>query len=182
MYACLERKQTCGPALLHRLEAQEEPASQGQHLGSATAVCGGHPCLSSGSGVMPPRSDSSYSLSGPTSRSFTHFRVRRAWLQVLLLLGFIQMILGILIVTFSLLVTTGMPAHKSRSSCPIWAGFPVSLLVRKGEGCGREGGREGRVEGRGCPLLEMLVIRDYLNTLPPPPMNSSSQLYPTFHL
>ncbi|XP_063002026.1 protein ENTREP3 [Elgaria multicarinata webbii] len=77
---------------------------------------------------MPSRSDSSYSLTGRTSRSFTHLRVRRAWLQILLLLGFIQMILGVLIVTLSLLVTTNMPSHHPiRSSCPIWAGFPLAF-------------------------------------------------------
>ncbi|XP_078238386.1 protein ENTREP3 [Pogona vitticeps] len=77
---------------------------------------------------MPSRSDSSYSLTGYTSRSFTHLRVRRAWLQVLLLLGFIQMVLGILIVTLSLLVTTNISSQNSiRSSCPIWAGFPLAF-------------------------------------------------------
>ncbi|XP_054829196.1 protein ENTREP3 [Eublepharis macularius] len=76
---------------------------------------------------MPSRSDSSYSLTARTSHSFTHLRVRRAWLQVILLLGFIQMVLGVLIVTFSLLVTTIMPVHSIRNSCPIWAGFPLAL-------------------------------------------------------
>nr|XP_056709473.1 protein ENTREP3 [Euleptes europaea] len=76
---------------------------------------------------MPSRSDSSYSLTGPTSHSFTHLRVQRAWLQVILLLGFIQMILGILIVTFSLLVTTIVPGQSIRNSCPIWAGFPLAF-------------------------------------------------------
>uniref|UniRef100_A0A8D2JDJ6 Family with sequence similarity 189 member B n=1 Tax=Varanus komodoensis TaxID=61221 RepID=A0A8D2JDJ6_VARKO len=79
--------------------------------------------------VMPSRSDSSYSLTARTSRSFTHLRVQRSWLQILLLLGFIQMILGVLIVTLSLLVTTNMPSqHPIRSSCPIWAGFPDLLF------------------------------------------------------
>uniref|UniRef100_A0A8D2JF07 Family with sequence similarity 189 member B n=1 Tax=Varanus komodoensis TaxID=61221 RepID=A0A8D2JF07_VARKO len=78
--------------------------------------------------VMPSRSDSSYSLTARTSRSFTHLRVQRSWLQILLLLGFIQMILGVLIVTLSLLVTTNMPSqHPIRSSCPIWAGFPLAF-------------------------------------------------------
>ncbi|XP_044304610.1 protein FAM189B isoform X2 [Varanus komodoensis] len=77
---------------------------------------------------MPSRSDSSYSLTARTSRSFTHLRVQRSWLQILLLLGFIQMILGVLIVTLSLLVTTNMPSqHPIRSSCPIWAGFPLAF-------------------------------------------------------
>ncbi|XP_070622850.1 protein ENTREP3 isoform X2 [Erythrolamprus reginae] len=78
--------------------------------------------------MMPSRSDSSYSLTGRTSHSFTHLRVRRAWLQIILLLGFIQMILGVLIVTLSLLVTTSIPSqHPIRNSCPIWAGFPLAF-------------------------------------------------------
>ncbi|KAJ6657037.1 hypothetical protein lerEdw1_003038 [Lerista edwardsae] len=76
---------------------------------------------------MPSRTDSSYSLTAHTSRSFTHLRVRRAWLQIILLLGFIQMILGILIVTLSLLVTTTIPVFPTRNACPIWAGFPLAL-------------------------------------------------------
>ncbi|XP_062821008.1 protein ENTREP3 isoform X1 [Anolis carolinensis] len=77
---------------------------------------------------MPSRSDSSYSLTARTSHSFTHLRVRRAWLQIILLLGFIQMVLGVLIVTLSLLVTTTVaPQNSLRSSCPIWAGFPLAF-------------------------------------------------------
>ncbi|XP_053223981.1 protein ENTREP3 isoform X1 [Podarcis raffonei] len=78
---------------------------------------------------MPSRSDSSYSLTArTTSRSFTHLRVRRAWLQIILLLGFVQMILGVLIVTLSLLVTTNMPSQSHiRNACPIWAGFPLAF-------------------------------------------------------
>ncbi|XP_048359607.1 protein FAM189B-like [Sphaerodactylus townsendi] len=76
---------------------------------------------------MPSRSDSSYSLTGHTSHSFTHLRVQRAWLQAILLLGFIQMVLGVLIVTFSLLVTTIVPGQSIRNSCPIWAGFPLAF-------------------------------------------------------
>ncbi|XP_077178579.1 LOW QUALITY PROTEIN: protein ENTREP3 [Paroedura picta] len=76
---------------------------------------------------MPSRSDSSYSLTARTSHSFTHLRVQRAWLQVILLLGFIQMILGVLIVTFSLLVNTIMPRQSIRNSCPIWAGVPLAF-------------------------------------------------------
>ncbi|XP_042294892.1 protein FAM189B isoform X2 [Sceloporus undulatus] len=77
---------------------------------------------------MPSRTDSSYSLTTRTPRSFTHLRVRRAWLQIILLLGFIQMILGVLIVTLSLLVTTTVSSQNSiRTSCPIWAGFPLAF-------------------------------------------------------
>lgn len=99
---------------------------------------------------MPSRTDSSYSLTAHTSRSFTHLRVRRAWLQVILLLGFIQMILGILIVTLSLLVTTTIPVFPTRNSCPIWAGFPVSpalqgCAVAKGGLGGGAGSRFARV-------------------------------------
>ncbi|XP_074930916.1 protein ENTREP3 [Phalacrocorax aristotelis] len=79
----------------------------------------GQPC--------PPPSDSSRSLTGRTSRSLTHLRVRRTWLQILLVLGFIQVILGVLIVTFSLVAATITPSAKIRHSCPSWAGFSLAL-------------------------------------------------------
>ncbi|XP_066842094.1 protein ENTREP3 isoform X3 [Anser cygnoides] len=76
---------------------------------------------------MPSPSDSSHSLTGRTSRSLTHLRVQRTWLQILLVLGFIQVILGVLIVTFSLVAATITPSAKIRHSCPSWAGFSLAL-------------------------------------------------------
>uniref|UniRef100_A0A674JW69 Family with sequence similarity 189 member B n=1 Tax=Terrapene triunguis TaxID=2587831 RepID=A0A674JW69_9SAUR len=73
--------------------------------------------------VMPSPSDSSHSLTGRSSRSLTHLRVQRTWLQILLVLGFIQVILGILVITFSLVAATITPSTKVRHSCPSWAGF-----------------------------------------------------------
>ncbi|NXD86938.1 F189B protein, partial [Halcyon senegalensis] len=76
---------------------------------------------------MPSPSDSSRSLTGRPSRSLTHLRVQRTWLQILLVLGFVQVILGILIVTFSLVAATITPSTKIRHSCPSWAGFSLAL-------------------------------------------------------
>ncbi|XP_035423337.1 protein ENTREP3 isoform X2 [Cygnus atratus] len=76
---------------------------------------------------MPSPSDSSHSLTGRTSRSLTHLRVQRTWLQILLVLGFIQVILGVLVVTFSLVAATITPSAKIRHSCPSWAGFSLAL-------------------------------------------------------
>uniref|UniRef100_A0A8C3XV43 Family with sequence similarity 189 member B n=1 Tax=Chelydra serpentina TaxID=8475 RepID=A0A8C3XV43_CHESE len=73
--------------------------------------------------VMPSPSDSSHSLTGRSSRSLTHLRVQRTWLQILLVLGFIQVILGILVITFSFVAATITPSTKVRHSCPSWAGF-----------------------------------------------------------
>ncbi|NWS47731.1 F189B protein, partial [Probosciger aterrimus] len=76
---------------------------------------------------MPSPSESSRSLTGRTSRSLTHLRVQRTWLQILLVLGFIQVILGVLIVTFSLVAVTITPSPRIRHSCPSWAGFSLAL-------------------------------------------------------
>ncbi|XP_065713802.1 protein ENTREP3 isoform X2 [Patagioenas fasciata] len=76
---------------------------------------------------MPSPSESSRSLTGRASRSLTHLRVQRTWLQILLVLGFIQVILGVLIVTFSLVAATITPSTKIRHSCPSWAGFSLAL-------------------------------------------------------
>ncbi|XP_069734836.1 protein ENTREP3 [Phaenicophaeus curvirostris] len=76
---------------------------------------------------MPSPSGSSRSLTGRASRSITHLRGRRGWLHVLLALGFIQAVLGILIVTFSLVAATLTPSAKIRHSCPSWAGFALAL-------------------------------------------------------
>ena len=89
--------------------------------------------------AMPSPSESSRSLTGRTSRSLTHLRVQRTWLHILLVLGFIQLILGVLIVTFSLVAATITPSAKIRRSCPSWAGFSVSLgLGQRAEGCGAD--------------------------------------------
>ncbi|NWX43640.1 F189B protein, partial [Steatornis caripensis] len=76
---------------------------------------------------MPSPSDSSRSLTGRTARSLTRLRVQRTWLQILLVLGFVQVILGVLIVTFSLVAATITPSAKIRHSCPSWAGFSLAL-------------------------------------------------------
>ncbi|KAM9114421.1 protein ENTREP3 isoform 2-T2 [Pangshura tecta] len=76
---------------------------------------------------MPSPSDSSHSLTGRSSRSLTHLRAQRTWLQILLVLGFIQVILGILVITFSLVAATITPSTKVRHSCPSWAGFLLAL-------------------------------------------------------
>ncbi|NWS28702.1 F189B protein, partial [Polioptila caerulea] len=76
---------------------------------------------------MPSPTDSSRSLTGRSSRSLTHLRLQRTWLQVLLFLGLVQAILGVLIVTFSLVAATITPSTKIRHSCPSWAGFSLAL-------------------------------------------------------
>ncbi|NXO83189.1 F189B protein, partial [Sitta europaea] len=76
---------------------------------------------------MPSPTDSSRSLTGRSSRSLTHLRLQRTWLQVLLVLGLVQAILGVLIVTFSLVAATITPSTTIRHSCPSWAGFSLAL-------------------------------------------------------
>ncbi|NXS27533.1 F189B protein, partial [Pomatostomus ruficeps] len=76
---------------------------------------------------MPSPADSNRSLTGRSSRSLTHLRLQRTWLQVLLILGLVQAILGVLIVTFSLVAATITPSTKIRHSCPSWAGFSLAL-------------------------------------------------------
>ncbi|NWZ86491.1 F189B protein, partial [Poecile atricapillus] len=76
---------------------------------------------------MPSPTDSSRSLTGRSSRSLTHLRLQRTWLQALLVLGLVQAILGVLIVTFSLVAATITPSTKIRQSCPSWAGFSLAL-------------------------------------------------------
>ncbi|NWZ15047.1 F189B protein, partial [Agelaius phoeniceus] len=76
---------------------------------------------------MPSPTDSSRSLTGRSSRSLTHLRLQRTWLQVLLVLALVQAILGVLIVTFSLVAATITPSTKIRHSCPSWAGFSLAL-------------------------------------------------------
>ncbi|XP_075440609.1 protein ENTREP3 isoform X3 [Ascaphus truei] len=76
---------------------------------------------------MPSPTDSSLSLTARTSRSLSQLRLHRTWSHMLLALGFVQVTLGVLIVTFSLVATTITPSLKIKHSCPSWAGFSVSL-------------------------------------------------------
>ncbi|XP_068778432.1 protein ENTREP3 isoform X2 [Struthio camelus] len=76
---------------------------------------------------MPSPGGSSRSLPGRPARSLTRLRPQRAWLQILLVLAFVQVILGVLIVTFSLVAATITPSAKIRRSCPSWAGFSLAL-------------------------------------------------------
>lgn len=98
---------------------------------------------------MPSRSDSSRSLTSRPSRSLTRLRRRRTWLQVLLVLGFLQVILGVLVVTFSLVAATITASSKIRHSCPSWAGFSVRWGLRGGSGRALKGfeGLWGGFEG-----------------------------------
>lgn len=79
--------------------------------------------------AMPSPSDSSFSLTGRTSRSLSQLRIHRAWSHVLLALGFVQVILGVLIVTFSLVTASITPNLKIKHSCPSWAGFSVTVFT-----------------------------------------------------
>uniref|UniRef100_A0A803J4C9 Family with sequence similarity 189 member B n=1 Tax=Xenopus tropicalis TaxID=8364 RepID=A0A803J4C9_XENTR len=79
--------------------------------------------------VMPSPTDSSFSLTGRTSRSLSQIRLHRTWSHVLLALGFVQLILGVLIVTFSLVAATITPSMKIKHSCPSWAGFSITLFT-----------------------------------------------------
>lgn len=110
--------------------------------------------------AMPSPTDSNRSLTGRSSRSLTHLRLQRTWLQVLLVLGLVQAILGVLIVTFSLVAATITPSTKIRHSCPSWAGFSVSVApgAARGGGCtAPRGPSVPPVPGEGSPAA------------PPPP-------------
>ncbi|XP_073493395.1 protein ENTREP3 isoform X2 [Phyllobates terribilis] len=78
---------------------------------------------------MPSPTDSSFSLTGRTSRSLSQLRLHRAWTHVLLALGFVQVILGVLIVTFSLVTASITTNTKIKHSCPSWAGFSVTAFT-----------------------------------------------------
>ncbi|XP_073408441.1 protein ENTREP3 isoform X6 [Dendrobates tinctorius] len=78
---------------------------------------------------MPSPTDSSFSLTGRTSRSLSQLRLHRAWTHVLLSLGFVQVILGVLIVTFSLVTASITTNAKIKHSCPSWAGFSVTAFT-----------------------------------------------------
>ncbi|KAM4661904.1 protein ENTREP3 [Discoglossus pictus] len=77
--------------------------------------------------VMPSPTDSSFSLTGRSSRSMSQIRLHRSWSHVLLALGFVQITLGVLIVTFSLVAVTITPSLKIKHSCPSWAGFSLTV-------------------------------------------------------
>ncbi|XP_016076827.1 PREDICTED: protein FAM189B isoform X4 [Miniopterus natalensis] len=78
--------------------------------------------------MMPSPSDSSRSLtSRPSTRGLTHLRLHRPWLQALLTLGLAQMLLGILVVTFSMVASSVTTTESIKRSCPSWAGFSLAF-------------------------------------------------------
>ncbi|XP_005367204.1 protein FAM189B isoform X3 [Microtus ochrogaster] len=80
-------------------------------------------------GMMPSPSDSSRSLtSRPSTRGLTHLRLHRPWLQALLTLGLAQVLLGILVVTFSMVASSVTTTESIKKSCPSWAGFSISFF------------------------------------------------------
>ncbi|XP_053461094.1 protein ENTREP3 [Nycticebus coucang] len=77
---------------------------------------------------MPSPSDSSRSLtSRPSTRGLTHLRLHRPWLQALLTLGLAQVLLGILVVTFSMVASSVTSTESIKRSCPSWAGFSLAF-------------------------------------------------------
>ncbi|XP_055476419.1 protein ENTREP3 isoform X6 [Psammomys obesus] len=78
---------------------------------------------------MPSPSNSSRSLtSRPSTRGLTHLRLHRPWLQALLTLGLAQVLLGILVVTFSMVASSVTTTESIKRSCPSWAGFSISFF------------------------------------------------------
>ncbi|XP_063482845.1 protein ENTREP3 isoform X5 [Symphalangus syndactylus] len=78
--------------------------------------------------MMPSPSDSSRSLtSRPSTRGLTHLRLHRPWLQALLTLGLVQVLLGILVVTFSMVASSVTTTESIKRSCPSWAGFSLAF-------------------------------------------------------
>uniref|UniRef100_A0A8C2YK53 Endosomal transmembrane epsin interactor 3 n=1 Tax=Chinchilla lanigera TaxID=34839 RepID=A0A8C2YK53_CHILA len=79
--------------------------------------------------MMPSPSDSVRSLtSRPSTRGLTHLRLHRPWLQALLTLGLAQVLLGILVVTFSMVASSVTTTESIKRSCPSWAGFSISFF------------------------------------------------------
>lgn len=77
---------------------------------------------------MPSPSDSIRSLtSRPSTRGLTHLRLHRPWLQALLTLGLAQVLLGILVVTFSMVASSVTTTESIKRSCPSWAGFSLAF-------------------------------------------------------
>ncbi|XP_060248636.1 protein ENTREP3 isoform X9 [Meriones unguiculatus] len=78
--------------------------------------------------MMPSPSNSSRSLtSRPSTRGLTHLRLHRPWLQALLTLGLAQVLLGILVVTFSMVASSVTTTESIKRSCPSWAGFSLAF-------------------------------------------------------
>nr|XP_021537661.1 protein FAM189B isoform X3 [Neomonachus schauinslandi] len=78
--------------------------------------------------MMPSPTDSSRSLtSRPSTRGLTHLRLHRPWLQALLTLGLAQVLLGILVVTFSMVASSVTTTESIKRSCPSWAGFSLAF-------------------------------------------------------
>ncbi|XP_022346816.1 protein FAM189B isoform X1 [Enhydra lutris kenyoni] len=78
--------------------------------------------------MMPSPSDSSRSLtSRPSTRGLTHLRLHRPWLQALLMLGLAQVLLGVLVVTFSMVASSVTTTESIKRSCPSWAGFSLAF-------------------------------------------------------
>ncbi|XP_010836738.1 PREDICTED: protein FAM189B [Bison bison bison] len=78
--------------------------------------------------MMPSPSDSSRSLtSRPSTRGLTHLRLHRPWLQALLTLGLAQVLLGVLVVTFSMVASSITTTESVKRSCPSWAGFSLAF-------------------------------------------------------
>ncbi|XP_063668789.1 protein ENTREP3 isoform X3 [Pan troglodytes] len=78
--------------------------------------------------MMPSPSDSSRLLtSRPSTRGLTHLRLHRPWLQALLTLGLVQVLLGILVVTFSMVASSVTTTESIKRSCPSWAGFSLAF-------------------------------------------------------
>ncbi|XP_045154287.1 protein FAM189B [Echinops telfairi] len=78
--------------------------------------------------MMTSPSDSSRSLtSRPSTRGLTHLRLHRPWLQALLTLGLAQVLLGILVVTFSMVASSVTTTESIKRSCPSWAGFSLAF-------------------------------------------------------
>ncbi|XP_033613980.1 protein FAM189B, partial [Fukomys damarensis] len=76
----------------------------------------------------PSPSDSIRSLtSRPSTRGLTHLRLHRPWLQALLTLGLTQVLLGILVVTFSMVASSVTTTESIKRSCPSWAGFSLAF-------------------------------------------------------
>uniref|UniRef100_A0A8C9B459 Family with sequence similarity 189 member B n=1 Tax=Phocoena sinus TaxID=42100 RepID=A0A8C9B459_PHOSS len=75
--------------------------------------------------MMPSPSDSSRSLtSRPSTRGLTHLRLHRPWLQALLTLGLAQVLLGILVVTFSMVASSVTTTESVKRSCRLGWRFP----------------------------------------------------------
>lgn len=109
---------------------------------------------------MPSPSDSSRSLtSRPSTRGLTHLRLHRPWLQALLTLGLAQVLLGILVVTFSMVASSVTTTESVKRSCPSWAGFSVSWVHSCWVGeAPRAPPLHTSCQSKSWPLLPLLVL------------------------